>query len=231
LGQEKVPSLRESLNTSLEVISEEPVLRALLNAIPYVGGSLNEIISGKGQQIIEKRRDDLLHLLIEHMNKLHEEAVRKDFFETPEGFDLLIKALDEARKTRSREKRDLYARILVGAALKQYDTTEYSAEEYLQLVSGLTPKELEVAYRIYRDRPGLKPTIWERYMDTLAEELGISRDDLPMILSRVESLGLIQRVTTRLQGSRVYLPTRPYYNVTPSFEKLMRFVELEAKSE
>jgi hypothetical protein len=54
MDEKNQPSIRESLNTSLEVIAEEPVLRALLNIIPGVGGSLNELLAGKGQQIIEE---------------------------------------------------------------------------------------------------------------------------------------------------------------------------------
>ncbi len=113
--EEKPPSLKESLEISLEIIAEEPILRILLKHIPLVGDSLTEIAAGKGQQLIEARRDEFLQLLAEHLAALKDQAVRKDYFQTPEGFDLLIKALDEARRTRSKEKRDLYARILKGA--------------------------------------------------------------------------------------------------------------------
>jgi hypothetical protein len=82
-------------------------LRVLLTRIPLVGDSLTELAAGKGQQIMEARRDEFLQLLAEHLAALEEQAVRKDFFQTPEGFDLLIKALDESRRTRSKEERPL----------------------------------------------------------------------------------------------------------------------------
>jgi len=132
VGEEKPPSLRESLETSLEVIAEDPILRVLLKRVPLVGDSLTEIAVGKGQQIIEARREEFLQLLAEHLASLEEQAVRKDYFQTPEGFDLLIKALDEAHKTRSKEKRDLYARILRGAIV-DFEQNKYSAEEYFYL--------------------------------------------------------------------------------------------------
>jgi hypothetical protein len=90
-------------------------LRVLLKRIPLVGDSLTEIAAGKGQQIIEARRDEFLQLLAEHLATLEKQAIRKDYFQTPEGFDLLIKALDESRRTRSEEKRDINASILRGA--------------------------------------------------------------------------------------------------------------------
>lgn len=61
---------------------------------------------------------------------------------------MLVKALDEARKTRSKEKRDLYATILKGAIV-DFEQKKYSAEEYLHLMSGLTPQELRVARSLY----------------------------------------------------------------------------------
>ncbi len=120
-----------------------------MKRIPLVGDSLTEIAAGRGQQIIEARRDEFLRLLAEHLATLEEQAVRKDYFKTPEGIDLLIKALDEARRTRSKEKRDLYARILKGAIV-DFGQGRYSAEEYLYLISDLTLKELRVARSLYQ---------------------------------------------------------------------------------
>lgn len=50
--------------------------------------------------------------MAEELKTLEGQVVKKGYFGTPEGYDLLIKALDEARKTRSKEKKELYARIL-----------------------------------------------------------------------------------------------------------------------
>lgn len=61
--EDNPPSLRESLETSLEIIAEDPVLRVLLKRMPLVGDSLTELAVGKDQQIIEARRDEFLQLL------------------------------------------------------------------------------------------------------------------------------------------------------------------------
>ena len=76
--EERPPSLRESLEASLEILAEDPVLRVLLTRIPLVGDSLTELAGGKGQQIMEARRDEFLQLLAEHLAALEEQAVRKD---------------------------------------------------------------------------------------------------------------------------------------------------------
>jgi len=231
---EQQPSFKESLNTSLEIISEEPVLRALLNAIPYVGGSLNELMAGKGQQMIEERRDNLLRLLTEHMEAIEVEAIRKDYFETPEGFDLLIKALDSSRRTRSEEKRDLIARILRGAVIDN-ETDRYSPEEYLYLISDLTVQELRVAKLLYENRPKTDEKPWKEWEEKTSTALGIDRSDLHMALNRLGATGLIQQVIAGIDGggagdlwnSEAKYGEVNYFMVTQTFDRLMKFLELK----
>ena len=52
-------------------------MRVLLTRIPLVGDALTELAAGKGQQIMEARRDEFLQLLAEHLTVLEEEAIRK----------------------------------------------------------------------------------------------------------------------------------------------------------
>jgi hypothetical protein len=231
MSEKNQPSMRESVNTSLEVIAEEPVLQALLNTIPGVGSSLNELLAGKGQRIMEKRRDNLLLLLGKHLEVLDKDAIKKDYFETDEGFDLLIKALDESRKTRSEEKRDLIARILAGAASTDSETGEYSPEEYLNPVATLTVKELAVARTIYRLQKGqdyreLDPDdrgkSWAKSREKIVEEHALNVNELPLLLDRIASTGLIELVYLLTPGS----PARTYW-VSPAFHKLMEFLRLE----
>jgi hypothetical protein len=228
MEEEKSPSLRDSLETSLEIIAEDPVLRVLLKRMPLVGDSLTELAAGKGQQIIEARRDEFLRLLAEHLATLEEATVRKDYFQTPEGFDLLVKALDEARKTRSKEKRDLYARILKGAIV-DFEQKKYSAEEYFHLISDLTPQELKVARSLYEASRSLLEDAWESWRDKVCRENGVDEADLSMILSRISAFGLIEPVLARVDGDDLvhFSLGEASHKATQSFEKLMKFLELE----
>ena len=90
MKEERAPLLRESLEISLEILAEDPVLRVMLKRIPLVGDSLTELAAIKGQQIIEARRDELLQLLAEHLATLEKLTVRNDYFQSLAGFDLLI---------------------------------------------------------------------------------------------------------------------------------------------
>lgn len=228
------PSLRESLETSLEILAEDPVLRVLLKRIPLVGDSLTEIAAGKGQQIIEARRDEFLGLLAEHIAAVEEQAIRSDYFQTPEGLDLLFKALDESRKTRSREKRDLYARVLSGAIV-DFERREYSPEEYLNLISDLTLLELNVARSLYLSNPKNGES-WEAWKDQLYAHYKMHKDDLPIILSRIQATGLIKDVPNVWQPDasnppELSEPTPVPYEATASFKRMMRFLGIGQQKE
>lgn len=212
----------------------------MLNLIPYVGGSLVELSAGKGQQIIDERRDEFLWLLSERLEKIEEQTVKKDFFETPEGFDLLVKALDENRKTRSRDKRELYARILAGAATASPGAESSSAEEYLYIVSDLTLRELEVARKMYdlqqdyikrymdqegqdprKKYTGEEPEVWHMHKEAITRDIGIDDDELMQLVNRIASTGLIDIRYINFPGSTV-----PTYWISPVFERLMQFVRI-----
>lgn len=226
------------MDNSLEIIAEDPKLRAMLSLVPHVGGSLVELFAGKGQQMIEERRDEFIQQLSKRLETVDERAVREDYFETPEGFDLLIKALDEARKTRSTEKRDFYARILAGAASAPSENEEVSAEEYLYLVSDLTIRELKLVRKIYEvqkdyirryiDQEGQDPRqkytgeeieIWYEQRDILIEDAGVDHNEVMQLVSRISSTGLVDVNYINVPGS-----TAATYWISPVLEELMRFV-------
>lgn len=167
-------------------------------------------------------------LLAEKLYALEGQVIRKDYFATEEGHDLLVKALEEARKTRSRDKREHYARILAGAVL-DFERREYSPEEYLHLLSDLTERDLMVARSLYDARPGTKVDgPWDSWRAKVRADYGIDESDLVICLSRLTSFGLLHLMvaTDGEEGALVFAsnPGETVYEVTPAFEKLMRFL-------
>lgn len=228
MDDEKVPS---KLETAIERLNQDPYLLAIITAVPGVGGSITQVLTGIGQQIVQERNARLFEQLSEHLVTVEEEALRRDFFETPEGFDLLIKALDESRKTRSDEKRDLIAQILRGA-LTDYEE-KYSPEEYLYLISDLTVQELRVARSIYDGRPDTRSEPWSKWIDKVCTQIGIDTTDLQLSLERIASTGLLQKATTHTDDEgRLYVSVQAYgegssFLVTTAFDRLMEFLQLK----
>ncbi len=158
-----------------------------MTAIPGVGGSITQVITGIGQEIVQERNRRLFQQLSEHQEVLDDQATKQDCFETEVDFDLLIKALDALRRTRNEEKRDLIARILAGAATTP-EHSNYSPEDYLYLISGLTSQELVVARLIYEQRPNTNEESWNTREAQVFAALGIDRTDLHMAPVRLGSV-------------------------------------------
>jgi hypothetical protein len=188
--------------------------------------------TGIGQQIVQERNAKLFEQLTKHLADVDEQSIRRDYFETPKGFDRLMKAMDESRRTRSDEKRNLIARILRGALID--GESEYSPEEYLNLISDLTPQELKVLRSAYRQRPGPGMSFRSWCLSACAVA-GFDRSDFLMTLSRLNAYGLIHVVEKAPHRSRSggLTAVREHTGfdrierifISPPFEKLMTFLE------
>jgi hypothetical protein len=89
MEEENTPSRVEA---AIERLNQDPYLLAAITAVPVVGGSITQVLTGIGQQIVQERNARLFEQLSEHLANVAEQAIKRDYFETPEGFDLLIKA-------------------------------------------------------------------------------------------------------------------------------------------
>jgi hypothetical protein len=216
------------LDHAIEKYTEQSVIRAAITAIPWVGGPLDLLISSKGQKIVEKRILLLLEELKKQMKEITEEMINKEFLDSEEWFDLVIKALDSAMKTRSELKVKLYAQILKNAVIES-GQEEYSPEEYMYVISELTPKEIEIASVIYKVQTGESKNEGEnelQFVDRInwkqivCKECNITMDDLPLFLNRIESTGLIQEIVGMFVGYG-----GGSYIITPSFKRLMEFLD------
>jgi hypothetical protein len=225
---------RSRVEGAIERLNQDPYLLATISAVPVVGSSITQVLTGIGQQIVQERNKRLFEQLSKYLATVDERAITKDYFETPEGFDLLIKALDESRRTRSDEKRDLIAQILQGA-LVDYGHGEYSPEEYLYLISDLTVQELGVARLLYEDRPQIEADSWNAWEEKACQIFGIDKEDLYMTLDRLSASGLLTPIDATDEGDFVRFYTRHegggvFWAVSAAFEKLVRFLELDAIS-
>jgi hypothetical protein len=230
MERKNLPDKAEELLT--EVLTKDPLVLASISAVPYFGSTLATFFSAKWLQIYQERTNALFERFRDYLNSLDERAIRRDYFDTPEGIDLLMKATEQSAKTRSEEKRDLIARILAGAASTECEQGEYSPEEYLNLIAALTVKELDVARTIYRIQLGQnymntdvgdKWKAWEAQRREIARIHALDPGDLTLMFDRIASTGLIEL-------SYVLFPSTPRrtYWVTLAFDRLMGFLRLDA---
>ncbi len=144
-------------------------------------------------------------------------------------------------RTRHEAKIDMVARVLRGAILRGARES-YSPEEYMRLIADLAYTELRVALSLFRRRP--KPDHqedeegpWRAWQHEVCSEVDIDLADLQLTLSRLRATGLLREMTARIaeNGALLLDVPRPgevgFFEVSPSFDKLMSFVTRPARSQ
>jgi hypothetical protein len=209
-------------------------LGIVLSEVPLLGSAFNELRSYKAQQFMASRLSHMNRELIRQMEGVREEAVNKEYLSSETFFDFIGKAVETALRTRDREKVAYIASILKGVVLspdQENHLSEDLAEEYLYLVSDLTPQELRVARTLYNLQKGQENLDLTQRMETwrvqtanLSTEHSLNNSDLSLILNRLTSTGAVDRVLPMVPGDTL----EPIYRVSDPFRSLMRFLESEA---
>lgn len=118
---------------------EKTKLRASIQAIPYVGGSLDTLLSGQGT----KYQSERLENFIKDLNKRLQRLEGLNTVEPTENlFDLMMQVFNEVVKTRSEEKRKCFANIVANQVVNECAWDE--AETATRLLSDLTDLHIKI---------------------------------------------------------------------------------------
>jgi hypothetical protein len=206
-------------------------IRAAITSIPLIGGGIDLILASEGQRAAKRRLTVLLAAMKERMEQLEESAVDREYLESDEFIDLVLKAFDSATRTRDDEKIRLYARILTESTIR-YKREGYSPEEYLHLIADLTPKDLRIARAFYgaaatfpvreEDDDELEASMeaWRRRSEELCKKFDLDYEELLFFLNRIEAVGLVRGVGHTYPGRIAQT-----YVMTSAFKRLMEFLE------
>lgn len=217
--------LKKRLITAGEVYHEHTAIRAVISAIPYIGGPLDIILSSKGQKIINERIEKFTKSLSEQVKELEESIVNKDFLDSEEWFDLIIKAYSAASKTRQDEKLHLYAKIIKESILINKEFEEEEPELYLKIIEELSVKELKIAmilFDIKEEKIELSTDEKNQFNDATLLSMKfpeLAKVDLISIFSRLEKTGLIKEIVG------TYLDYKGGgYRINTLFHNLIKFL-------
>lgn len=192
--------IKDTLIKASKVYSDQTLIRAGINAIPFVGGSLDILLSSAGQNFVMKRIQNFIEQLETQVSQLDESKINADFLKTEQGFDLIVKVFNSASKTRQNEKLKLYAKIIKESITlgKQYQ--EDDPEIYLRIIEDLSVTELRVAKRLFDIKEKkVALTEDEQKQGNDAAVLAFKypefdKDELISILVRLERTGLIREL-------------------------------------
>ena len=121
------------LSKASEKYAEQIALRAMAQAIPYVGGAIDTLLGGHGSKIQEKRLRHYLDIITHRLEKLEASG---EIQPSEELFDFLIKSFDSVIKTRSAIKREQFAEIFSKQITQQNKWEE--AETVTRLLNELS---------------------------------------------------------------------------------------------
>jgi hypothetical protein len=100
---------KELIQQAGEKYSEITALRAAVQLIPFIGGSLDTLVGGEGQKIQQRR---IAHFIDELDRRLKSVETPKRALANEDLFDLMVGSFEQVAKARSEEKRARFAQIV-----------------------------------------------------------------------------------------------------------------------
>lgn len=122
---------KEIIEKASTTYTESTKIRAAVQAIPYLGGPLDTLLAGKGSKIQNERLQHFLGELSSRLDHLEQAPI----VDEDTLFDFAMEVIEKTVKTRSIEKRELFAKIMANQVIHP-DETEY-AEMALRIVDEL----------------------------------------------------------------------------------------------
>ncbi|MGI8402662.1 MAG: hypothetical protein ACR2NS_13830 [Gemmatimonadaceae bacterium] len=210
----KKPPL-EDLVPALKWYAEKPVIRAFMQLIPTIGGGADLLLTERWQQHLREREHVFFSALGSGEIQLDDALLTGNDF-----LHCFTRSLEAAVRARRSEKTAAFGRLLRGAITSQRisDTDRY--EELLEILEGLTGRDMIVLSTIERyeemvpftDADDNKLQWTNRYWDSLTAQivntLGISRDELGAVLFRLARTGCYVPITGAYmdyEGNQGYL--------------------------
>jgi hypothetical protein len=78
--------------------ADQQWLRVTVNAIPYIGGSLDRLLTIHHEEFLKKRINNLFDALIEEIDKIGHSNISYDFLESEEWYDIFLSSLERVAR-------------------------------------------------------------------------------------------------------------------------------------
>jgi hypothetical protein len=213
--------IEKSLSKVSEEYAEKTGLRALVNLIPNIGGSLDVLLTSKAQRLSQKRIETLLSELRKQLEEVEESKIDKTFLDSEDWYDLVLQAFEKAIRTRSVEKIQSFSKILT-KALTASENREHS-ESYLDTLAELSETEVRLARLVYefkdvniQSKDNRGQPIPNKFLEQCTF---IDHNGLQFYMKRLERVGLVSEQV----GMRADYDGG-WYKTTPTFYKLMNAI-------
>lgn len=204
----------------IQKYEENTVLRMIVNLIPRWGGSLDVALTNRWSQIKQRRAEELLNAITEELKGIQEKAIKKEYLESEEFYDLIYQVCNNALANRCPETRRAYAKVVKTAILNEDSTA--NLEDIIRQIEEFREKDIEFLRAIMNVMNSGRDMTGETLSLCIAGK-GNAYDFLECerMLYRFENLGLLDHPRNMLtkQGTMAF-------HKLPLYDKLVSYLGL-----
>lgn len=125
-------------------------LRALVSAIPYIGGALDILLYDKGAKFQWARLEHFLKCLDERMRLIESSDWLEQISASEELLDLFALAVQGSIQSRSKKKREQFATLIAkGALARNWDEAELAS----RILADLSESHIEILHAVSTTAP------------------------------------------------------------------------------
>jgi hypothetical protein len=184
------------------------------SAIPIVGGPISTAIGIWEGERISRRVESFVDEIRVRMTKLNVEKLDRDYIDGDGFKDAVISAVQAAKRSSAKGKREWVAALLIGAATTDRPP-DLDAEALLDTLAGLTERELHILRWVWthKNKDGT--------FHSASLPAHLQGPDYNFHLRRLESAGMVgykaDRPTTGSDDWRIF-------GITETFHRLMALI-------
>lgn len=204
------------------------IAQAIINAIPYVGGSIDSAISKHWNDYYFNRLERLIVELINRIDKLEESQINKEYLQSEEFLDILLEIVPNVGKNRCPEKEIGFASLLVSAITCEQPTLKL--EVLIDNLINFKERDFLFIHRFdeyfqnqikSHKEAGINPTeaLGIIHVDKKGREFTI--DDITFMCYRLVNMGLLDYARNTLTGqyNRNFKPTNLFFKTIECLKK------------
>jgi|SRR5579872_725065 len=140
-----------SLTVMSAVYADQTWLRGLIQAVPYIGGTLDTWMGAPSSAAQKRHVEKFMAETFEHFEKLDENVIDREFIESEEFFILFQQMLLRAAKTHDEEKIKLLSKAFSRAAIATVDSI--SRDSMIEIIDCLSPAHVLVLRTLVANKP------------------------------------------------------------------------------
>jgi hypothetical protein len=230
--EDMLKKLEKNVERAAEVYADTPSLYLPVLAIPGIGSIIDTLFRHKASEVLHRRCTELWEATKAEVTRIDIDKIDKSFFESEEGYDLIVKAMHAAFETGNKDKMRLYARILISSGLLDKAKFRYYSKDFISLLLDLLPADLAVAREIYKQQKDTPADITDPEATSevhivrdsgfyrTPELLHLEKGEFDFALTKLVRSGLIRQVVGSYVGYN-----GDAYRITHTFRKMMDLIE------